>query len=105
MADPVGRARELIEHHAERLRTTEAALGSEPLTGYEVSFPLFGEDLAPAARRFAVAETLSHLERLVIEGRAERHDTAVGGRRRRLLYCRPVVGDLPSSTAAPENGA
>jgi glyoxylase-like metal-dependent hydrolase (beta-lactamase superfamily II) len=78
MADPVGRARELIEHHRERLRTTESALGPAPLTGYEVSFPLFGEDLAPAARRFAVAETLSHLERLVAEGRAERHDTADG---------------------------
>ena len=74
MADPVGRARELIAHHDERLAVTAAALGSEPLTGYEVSYPLFGADLRPAARRFAVAETLSHLERLVRDGRAERHE-------------------------------
>jgi hypothetical protein len=72
--DPVGRARELLEHHRERLDATAAALGSEPRTGYEVSFPLFGDDLKPAARRFAVAEALSHLERLVREERAARHE-------------------------------
>jgi glyoxylase-like metal-dependent hydrolase (beta-lactamase superfamily II) len=75
IADPVGRARELIEHHRGRLDATAAALGrDEPRTGYEVSFPLFGDDLKPAARRFAVAETLSHLERLVHEGRAARRE-------------------------------
>jgi glyoxylase-like metal-dependent hydrolase (beta-lactamase superfamily II) len=72
--DPVGRAHELIEHHRERLDATAAALSGEPRTGYEVSLPLFGADLHPGARRFAVAETLSHLERLVREGRAERHE-------------------------------
>ncbi len=75
--DPVGRARELIAHHRERLDATAAALGGAPRTGYDVSFALFGADLKPAARRFAVAETLSHLERLVQEGRAHRHE-AVG---------------------------
>jgi glyoxylase-like metal-dependent hydrolase (beta-lactamase superfamily II) len=72
--DPVRRAHELIEHHRERLDATEAALGDEPRSGYEVSFDLFGSDLKPAARRFAVAETLSHLERLVLEGRAARRE-------------------------------
>ena len=72
--NPVARARALIEHHAERLATTETALGAEPQSGYAVSFPLFGADLKPGARRFAVAETLSHLERLVLEGRARRHE-------------------------------
>ena len=72
--DPVGRAHELLEHHRERLAVTAAALGPEPRTGYDVSFPLFGDDLKPAARRFAVAETLSHLERLVQDGRAARHE-------------------------------
>ena len=76
--DPVGRARELIEHHRERLAATQAALGDEPRSAYTVSFPLFGDGLKPAARRFAVAETLSHLERLVLEGRARRHE-ADGG--------------------------
>ena len=70
--DPSARARALIAHHAERLAATAAALGDAPQTGYEVSFPLFGDGLKPAARRFAVAETLSHLERLVLEGGARR---------------------------------
>ena len=76
--DPAGRARELIAHHRERLAATAAALGAEPQTAYEVSFPLFGDDLKPAARRFAVAETLSHLEQLVLEGGARRHEADRG---------------------------
>jgi glyoxylase-like metal-dependent hydrolase (beta-lactamase superfamily II) len=72
IADPVGRARRLIAHHEQRLEATASALGDEPRSGYEVSYPLFGDDLKPAARRFAVAETLSHLERLVLEGGARR---------------------------------
>lgn len=71
---PAIRAAELIAHHEARLAQTATALGEEPRTGYEVSFPLFGETLQPAARRFAVAETLSHLERLVLDGRAQRHE-------------------------------
>jgi len=74
IADPVGRARELIEHHRERLEITEAVLTAVPRSGYEVSFDLFGRELKPAARRFAVAETLSHLERLVLEDRAQRRE-------------------------------
>jgi glyoxylase-like metal-dependent hydrolase (beta-lactamase superfamily II) len=70
--DPAGRARALVEHHAERLAETERLVGREPRTGFEVSFDLFGHDLKPSARRFAVAETLSHLERLVHTGRAGR---------------------------------
>lgn len=69
-----GRARALVAHHRERLAAAEAALATEPQTGYAVSFALFGDELEPAARRFAVAETLSHLERLVCEGRAARHE-------------------------------
>lgn len=79
VTDPVGRALELIAHHDERLRRAAAALGPEPRTGYEVSYPLFGEELLPGARRFAVAETLSHLERLVRDGRAVRHETELAG--------------------------
>ena len=72
--DPVGRAHELIAHHHERLAFAESALTDVPRTGYEVSFDLFGAELKPASRRFAVAETLSHLERLVLEERAERRE-------------------------------
>jgi glyoxylase-like metal-dependent hydrolase (beta-lactamase superfamily II) len=72
IADPVARARALVEHHRVRLEQTAAALAEEPRTGYDVSFALFGAELKPGARRFAVAETLSHLERLVAEGGARR---------------------------------
>ena len=72
--DPVGRAHKLIEHHRERLGVAEAALLDAPRSGYDLSFALFGADLKPASRRFAVAETLSHLERLVLEDRAVRRD-------------------------------
>ena len=78
LTDPVGRARELLEHHRDRLAATVSALGEEPRSAYEVSYPLFGDDLKPAARRFAVAETLSHLERLVREGAARRHEADRG---------------------------
>lgn len=74
--DPAGRAAELIEHHRKRLDDAEAALAAEPRSGYELSLRLFGDELAPTQRRFAVAETLSHLERLVREGRARRAGTA-----------------------------
>jgi glyoxylase-like metal-dependent hydrolase (beta-lactamase superfamily II) len=73
--DPSGRARELIEHHRVRLARTAASLSDEPRSGYQVSLNLFGRELKPAARRFAVAETLSHLERLVVEGGARRGNT------------------------------
>ena len=72
--DPAGRARELKEHHRLRLEETVAALDGEPRTGYVLSFALFGTDLPAAGRRFAVAETLSHLERLVHEGSARRYE-------------------------------
>jgi len=78
LTDPVGRAHELIEHHRLRLDETQAYLGAEPRHAYDVSLDLFGADLKPAARRFAVAETLSHLERLVFEGRAARGEAEVG---------------------------
>lgn len=72
--DPAGRARELKAHHAERLDATVAALGEDPQTGYQLSFALFGADLPAAGRRFAIAETLSHLERLVHETAAVRSE-------------------------------
>jgi glyoxylase-like metal-dependent hydrolase (beta-lactamase superfamily II) len=72
--DPAGRARELQEHHRVRLEEAVAALTAEPQSGYELSFALFGADLPAAGRRFAIAETLSHFERLVQEGAARGHE-------------------------------
>jgi glyoxylase-like metal-dependent hydrolase (beta-lactamase superfamily II) len=74
--DPAGRAREIRSHHVERLASAQAALDGSPLTGYDVSLALFPGDLPPTLRRFATAESLAHLERLVHEGRAERSGLA-----------------------------
>lgn len=70
--DPAGRGRELVRHHDERLDATEAALGDAQRTAYELSLDLFGDPLLPTERRFALAETLAHLERLVRSDRAAR---------------------------------
>jgi len=75
IADPAGRARELIAHHHERLARTSDALDLRGLTPFDISLRLFGDELPPTQRRFAVAETLSHLERLVREGAAARSET------------------------------
>jgi glyoxylase-like metal-dependent hydrolase (beta-lactamase superfamily II) len=72
VSDPAGRAREILEHHRRRLDEAVAALASEPRSAYEVSLALFGADLDASGRRFALAETLAHLERLVHEGQAAR---------------------------------
>jgi glyoxylase-like metal-dependent hydrolase (beta-lactamase superfamily II) len=70
--DAAARGRDLLEHHRERLDATAHALSAAGRSAYQVSLDLFGPELAPTQRRFAVAETLSHLERLVREGRAAR---------------------------------
>jgi glyoxylase-like metal-dependent hydrolase (beta-lactamase superfamily II) len=73
---PADRARELIEHHRLRLAETAAALDGEPRTAFDVSLDLFARELDPVQRRFAVAETLAHLERLVAEGLVTRDESA-----------------------------
>jgi len=85
--EPAARARAIAAHHVERLDRTQAALGPEPRSGYEVSHALFGSSLPAIQRRFAVAEALSHLERLVVLGRAER-----GGDGRNVTYTGPQPG-------------
>jgi glyoxylase-like metal-dependent hydrolase (beta-lactamase superfamily II) len=70
--DPAGRAREIRAHHDERLDRAEAALDGDPLSAYDVSLRLFPDELSVTLRRFATAESLAHLERLVAEGRAAR---------------------------------
>jgi glyoxylase-like metal-dependent hydrolase (beta-lactamase superfamily II) len=70
------RAREIVQHHHTRLDQVAAALASEPRSGFAVSLDVFGAELSRQQRRFAVAETLSHLERLVFDGRARRDGSA-----------------------------
>jgi glyoxylase-like metal-dependent hydrolase (beta-lactamase superfamily II) len=100
--DPAARAGEILDHHQRRLDETATALGREPKTGHEVSLDLFGDDLDASGRRFALAEALAHLERLVYEGRAARQSD--GGN---VAYTetKSVDEDKPPSTHAPESGA
>jgi len=71
--DPVARARELLLHHEERLERTGATLTAGPRSAYDVSLELFpGTPISQ--HRFALAEALSHLERLVFAGAAVRAD-------------------------------
>jgi glyoxylase-like metal-dependent hydrolase (beta-lactamase superfamily II) len=72
--DVRARVHELRRHHEERLEEALRMLGSAPQSAYEVSLRLFDPGLPLAQKRFALAETLAHLERLAGEGRAERLD-------------------------------
>jgi len=72
-----GRIEELILHHEERLSVMHEALMGEPVTAFEVVRRIFPDDLSDHQLRFALAETLAHLEHLADEGRAERLDGAV----------------------------
>lgn len=65
IADPAARARDLRAHHGERLERTAGLLGPQARNAYAVSLDLFPEPLPPGQRRFALAETLAHLEYLV----------------------------------------
>jgi glyoxylase-like metal-dependent hydrolase (beta-lactamase superfamily II) len=74
IGDPAGRAREIRAHHEDRLAATIGALDGESRSAYDVSLVLFEQALSPVDRRFAVAESLAHLERLVGSGTALRAD-------------------------------
>jgi len=87
VGEPAERALVIVGHHDERLDRTEAALDAGPRSGYEISHALFGRELPPIQRRFAVAETLSHLERLVVLGRAARSEDD-----RTVTYTSPQPG-------------
>lgn len=65
-----GRVDELAAHHAERLGAMRADLRSVPRSAYDVSRRLFRGALTVHQRAFALAETLAHLDHLVLEGRA-----------------------------------
>lgn len=63
--DTAGRAAEIAAHHHERLDALTALLrDSQGEDAYALSWELFGRKLSPTARRFALAETLAHLEYL-----------------------------------------
>jgi glyoxylase-like metal-dependent hydrolase (beta-lactamase superfamily II) len=67
-----GRISELLSHHEHRLEVMRRALEGGPRTSFEVSRKVFRGDLSLYEHCFALAETLAHLEHLVLECRAER---------------------------------
>ena len=67
-----GRVDELLSHHEERLELMLHEIEGAPKTPFEVSRKVFRYGLSLYERCFALAETLAHLEHLVLEGRAER---------------------------------
>lgn len=70
-----GRLAELQRHHDERLQRMEDAVGTRAIV-YEVSTRVFDfAQLTPHEARFALAETLSHLEHLVHRGKLRRDDS------------------------------
>src|SRR2546426_7345162 len=72
--DLAGRVEEIIEHHEERESQIMNLLDEKPQNAYQLAEKLFGQRLkSNESRRMAVAETLSHLEYLRIDGQVEQH--------------------------------
>ena len=69
--DSRGRIGQIREHHVKRLEAMEAMLAA-PLSAYEICMRLFGDRARGSMHnlRFAMSETLAHLEHLEREGRA-----------------------------------
>ena len=71
-----GRIGELAAHHAGRLEAMRAEIEAAPGSAYEVSKKLFRGALTLHQRAFALAETLAHLDHLVLEGRSRAREGA-----------------------------
>lgn len=72
MQNVQGRARELRDHHHERLDFMKTEAAKEPRTAFALSQAMFNRDLNISGRRFALAETLAHLEHLRLLGQLYR---------------------------------
>jgi glyoxylase-like metal-dependent hydrolase (beta-lactamase superfamily II) len=70
--DLESRIEELLLHHEERLDVMHMEIQDGPRTPFEVSGAVFRETLTLYERCFALAESLAHLDHLVLQGRAER---------------------------------
>ncbi|MCC2683488.1 MAG: beta-lactamase, partial [Paenibacillaceae bacterium] len=77
-ADFTGRTLELLAHHEERLMRMLDQL-REPLTAYGLCRRIFGDRLSVHQLRFALAETLAHVEHLRLTGRVVRESVDVEG--------------------------
>jgi glyoxylase-like metal-dependent hydrolase (beta-lactamase superfamily II) len=72
-----GRIDELLRHHEERLDLMRLAIEDAPKTPFGVSRAVFRDNLTLYERCFALAETLSHLDHLALEDRAERIEDGI----------------------------
>lgn len=77
IAHLAGRCAEIAHHHQERLARVQhlvAQAGPGGATGWEVCLGLFGDYEHPQQMRFAMAETLAHLEYLALRGHLVRDE-------------------------------
>ena len=80
LPDPKSRARDIIEHHRDRLREIHGILCRQgPQTARQLAAKVkwrtrytSWQEYPPAEKFFAVGETLAHLRRLEVEGLAEK---------------------------------
>lgn len=75
------RIEELKEHHRDRLNRMKRLLEVEPLPAAEICFNIFGRNLSIHNLRFALSETLAHLEYL-----RHREEVALEERGEILVY-------------------
>lgn len=75
--DLTGRIDELLLHHKNRLMVINSALDSKSVPAYALTRKVFQGDLSYHQLRFALSETLAHLEYLVLTGHAEQVDGEV----------------------------
>lgn len=75
--DLAGRIDELLLHHEERLDLMHGEILDGSKTPFEVSRKVFRDDLTLYEHCFALAETLAHLDHLVLEGWAELSENGV----------------------------
>lgn len=74
ISDWRGRIEELLAHHAERLQHVLEALAGGAVTPYTISQRIFAtERFTPHEWRFALAETLAHLDYLRVQGQVQQH--------------------------------
>lgn len=76
ITDMRGRVGELLRHHEERAALAYH-LADGGCTAHEISLGIFPDPLSLHEQRFALAETVAHLEWLVSQGRVERVDEEI----------------------------
>ena len=60
------------QHHWNRCDSIAESLDGEPRHAYAIAGQIWGENRSPLDRRFAMAESLSHLHYMALEGRVNR---------------------------------